>query len=120
MVVRVPHGLMLRALPVARLPVDVVYEDQHVVVLNKPPGMRCFPRGPYHTKTLLNGLLRYYRLPPVEPSVDGKLPRTLFDVARVRGLGGFGWWDWSLGARVVGGSYATSADRLAVLYGIVR
>ena len=42
------------------LPLDVVYQDDHVVVVNKPAGLTVHP-GPGHTHgTLVNALLSHY------------------------------------------------------------
>lgn len=38
---------------------DVVYEDEHVLVINKPPGLVVHPAPGNWSGTLLNGLLAY-------------------------------------------------------------
>ena len=41
------------------LPLDIIFEDEHMLVVNKPPGMVVHP-APGHTKgTLVNALLHY-------------------------------------------------------------
>ncbi|HAX73545.1 MAG TPA: RluA family pseudouridine synthase [Firmicutes bacterium] len=41
-------------------PLDIVFEDEYLLVINKPPGMPCIPsiRHPY--ETLANALIHYY------------------------------------------------------------
>ena len=41
------------------LPLDVVFEDAHVMVINKPPGLVVHPAAGNWSGTLLNGLLHY-------------------------------------------------------------
>ncbi|WP_010649975.1 RluA family pseudouridine synthase [Oceanobacillus massiliensis] len=40
---------------------DIVYEDEAVIVINKPPGMATMPSPQHFTGTLANGLIAYYR-----------------------------------------------------------
>jgi 23S rRNA pseudouridine1911/1915/1917 synthase len=44
------------AIPQA-IPLDVVYEDDHLIVINKPAGLVVHPAAGNHDGTLLNGLL---------------------------------------------------------------
>lgn len=46
------------------IPINVVYEDDDIVVINKPSGLVVHPAAGNHTGTLLNGLL--YRYPGIE------------------------------------------------------
>jgi 23S rRNA pseudouridine1911/1915/1917 synthase len=39
------------------IPIDIVYEDKDVVVVNKPSGMVVHPSAGHHSGTLVNGLL---------------------------------------------------------------
>jgi 23S rRNA pseudouridine1911/1915/1917 synthase len=39
------------------IPIDVVYEDQYLLIINKPPGMVVHPAYSNWTKTLVNALL---------------------------------------------------------------
>lgn len=41
------------------LPLDILFEDQHVIVLNKPAGLVVHPAAGHHTGTLVNGLLAH-------------------------------------------------------------
>lgn len=43
------------------MPLDILYEDEHVIVLNKPAGLVVHPAAGNYQGTLLNGLL--YRYP---------------------------------------------------------
>jgi len=42
------------------IPLDVVYEDQSIIVINKPPGLVVHPAAGNWSGTLLNGLLFHY------------------------------------------------------------
>jgi 23S rRNA pseudouridine1911/1915/1917 synthase len=41
------------------LPLDIVYEDEHVIVINKPPGLVVHPAAGNRAGTLLNALLHH-------------------------------------------------------------
>ncbi len=41
------------------IPLDVIYEDQHMLAINKPTGIICHPSGPTQGGTLANGLAFY-------------------------------------------------------------
>lgn len=43
------------------IPIDVVYEDEYVVVVNKPAGLVIHPSGGKKMNTLANALTAYYR-----------------------------------------------------------
>src|SRR5512137_2992452 len=42
------------------IPIHVVFEDDHMVVLNKPPGLVVHPAPGNYTGTLVNALLFHY------------------------------------------------------------
>jgi 23S rRNA pseudouridine1911/1915/1917 synthase len=42
------------------IPLDVVYDDEHLIVINKPAGLVVHPAAGNHDGTLLNGLLYHY------------------------------------------------------------
>ncbi len=42
------------------IPLDIVYEDDSIIVVNKPPGLVVHPAAGNWTGTLLNGLLFHY------------------------------------------------------------
>ena len=39
------------------IPLDIVYEDEHLLVVNKPKGMVVHPAAGHYTGTLVNALL---------------------------------------------------------------
>lgn len=49
-----PEGLQVDA---EDIPLDIVYEDDDVIVVNKPKGMVVHPAAGHYTGTLVNGLL---------------------------------------------------------------
>jgi 23S rRNA pseudouridine1911/1915/1917 synthase len=42
------------------IPLEVIYEDPHIIVLNKPPGLVVHPAPGNYTGTLVNALLYHY------------------------------------------------------------
>ncbi|MFW6108004.1 MAG: RluA family pseudouridine synthase [bacterium] len=54
------------------IPLDIIHEDQHILVVNKPPDMIVHPARYYHRGTLVNALLHYCKSLP--PSDDGVRP----------------------------------------------
>ena len=50
------NGKLLKLKPQA-IPIDIVYEDNNMYVINKPSGMLTHPSYPYITDTLVNALL---------------------------------------------------------------
>jgi 23S rRNA pseudouridine1911/1915/1917 synthase len=57
-----------------KLPLDIVYEDEALMVLNKPPGMVVHPGSGNYTRTLLNGVAWY--LQQKQPDLtEAVLPR---------------------------------------------
>src|SRR3990172_6503250 len=42
------------------IPLYVIYEDPHIIVLNKPPGLVVHPAPGNYTGTLVNALLYHY------------------------------------------------------------
>lgn len=54
----IPEASSLIATPMA---LDIRYEDDTMIILNKPPGILVHPTGGDHTNTLGNGLLAYYQ-----------------------------------------------------------
>jgi len=54
------------------IPLDVIYEDPHMLVLNKPPGIVVHPAPGNYTGTLVNALLYHYgSLPSLESGKQG-------------------------------------------------
>ncbi|PIA25561.1 hypothetical protein AQUCO_11100019v1 [Aquilegia coerulea] len=54
----------LRAVP-EDIPIDIVYEDEHVLVVNKPAHMVVHPAPGNANGTLVNGLLNHCNLPTI-------------------------------------------------------
>lgn len=52
------------------IPLDIVYEDQHLIVINKPPGLVVHPGHGNYTGTLVNALAWYYKDLPLFKSED--------------------------------------------------
>ncbi|MEE0202763.1 MAG: RluA family pseudouridine synthase [Muricomes sp.] len=48
-------------IPPVRLPLDIIYEDKDIIVINKPAGMPVHPSINNYTNTLANGLAWYYQ-----------------------------------------------------------
>lgn len=48
-------------IPPIRLPLDIVYEDADILVVNKPAGMPTHPSMNHHDDTLANGVAYYYK-----------------------------------------------------------
>ncbi len=54
------------------IPLNVIYEDGHIIVLNKPPGLVVHPAPGNYTGTLVNALLHHYGgLPSSGPGLRG-------------------------------------------------
>ena len=55
------------------IPLDIIYEDSHIIVLNKPAGLVVHPAPGNFTGTLVNALLYHYgSLPSLGSSTEGK------------------------------------------------
>nr|XP_027190400.1 RNA pseudouridine synthase 2, chloroplastic isoform X2 [Cicer arietinum] len=65
----------LRAVP-ENIPLDIVYEDEHLLVINKPAHMVVHPAPGNTSGTLVNGILHHCNLPNVEFSKDEALSDT--------------------------------------------
>lgn len=56
------------------IPLDFVFEDDHIIVINKPPGLVVHPGSGNYTGTLINGIAYHLRLQ--NPDLDeSALPR---------------------------------------------
>ncbi len=53
-----PEPELPQALPES-IPLDIIYEDSHLLVINKPPGMVVHPAAGNYSGTLVNALLGY-------------------------------------------------------------
>ncbi len=56
--IEIPAPIPLEALP-ENIPLDIVYEDNDVIVVNKPKGMVVHPAAGNYTGTLVNALLHH-------------------------------------------------------------
>ena len=76
-VVTLPEGAVRRAPPEAEeLDLDVLHEDEHVLAINKPPGLVVHPTYKHTSKTLLNAVLwRLRSRPGVRPGVLTRLDK---------------------------------------------
>ncbi|NCD68541.1 RluA family pseudouridine synthase [Mucilaginibacter agri] len=54
------------------IPLDIVYEDDDVLVINKPAGMVVHPGYNNYTGTLVNGLVYHFQQLPQLPGNDGR------------------------------------------------
>lgn len=54
------------------IPLDIVYEDHDVLVVNKPAGMVVHPGYNNYTGTLVNGLVFHFQQLPQLPGNDGR------------------------------------------------
>lgn len=60
-VIEIPEPETLEAIP-QDIPLDILYEDDYVIVVNKPQGMVVHPAPGNHDGTLVNGLLYHCSL----------------------------------------------------------
>ena len=51
----------VETIPPEPIPIDVIYEDADILVLNKPPGIVVHPTKGYPSGTLANGVIHYWR-----------------------------------------------------------
>ncbi|MFO1022773.1 MAG: RluA family pseudouridine synthase [Planctomycetales bacterium] len=58
-----------KMLPPQCLPVEILYEDPWMVVVNKPPGQVVHPCGNYHRETLLNAMQYHFDQQTIVPGV---------------------------------------------------
>ncbi len=57
-IINVPEAEMLNVLA-EDIPLDIVYEDEHIIVINKPKGMVVHPAVGNYTGTLVNALMKH-------------------------------------------------------------
>ncbi len=67
-VINMPPPQSIEALP-EDIPIDIVYEDDSVIVVNKPQGMVVHPAAGNMTGTLVNGLLFHCSLSSINGAV---------------------------------------------------
>ncbi|KAL4447413.1 hypothetical protein ABPG75_004632 [Micractinium tetrahymenae] len=81
----------LEAAPEA-LPLDIVYEDEHLMVINKAADMVMHPSPGHYSGTLVNALLHHCQLPAMQLRADSAAPLSLEGAAAAAagGAGGRG------------------------------
>lgn len=57
--VRLPTEPLEPALPPCPMPLDILFEDDHILVINKAPGLVVHPGAGHRDGTLVHGLLAY-------------------------------------------------------------
>jgi 23S rRNA pseudouridine1911/1915/1917 synthase len=57
-IVSIPEAEVLNVLA-EEIPLDIVYEDEHIIVINKPKGMVVHPAAGNYTGTLVNALMKH-------------------------------------------------------------
>lgn len=62
-----PHPPRVIELKPENIPLDIVYEDDDVVIINKQPGLVVHPGYGNYTGTLVNGLLYHFENMPSQP-----------------------------------------------------
>lgn len=60
---RIPRLIAPKLIP-SEIPLDVLYEDEHMLAVNKPAGLVVHPAGVHQTDTLVNAVLHYLRILP--------------------------------------------------------
>jgi 23S rRNA pseudouridine1911/1915/1917 synthase len=73
--ISLPAAPPRRAMAVEDVPLDVLYEDEHLIAINKPPGVVVHPAYRHPAGTLMNALLGRAREWPAgqRPSIVGRL-----------------------------------------------
>src|SRR5690625_2011419 len=56
------------------VPIDVLFEDDHLLVLDKPPGLLTHPSGPFRSGTLANGVA-HHLITQGKPNLAGPVTR---------------------------------------------
>ncbi len=69
-----PERKVHKTLP-EQIPLDIVFEDPHIIVLNKPPGLVVHPAPGNYTGTLVNALLYHYGSLPSSGSGENATDR---------------------------------------------
>lgn len=55
------------------IPLDITYEDDDLLIVNKPAGMVVHPANGHFTGTLLNALVHYLHLSPDKAEIDERM-----------------------------------------------
>ena len=59
--IRISETRSSKNIPPVRLPLNIVYEDEDIIVINKPAGMPIHPSMDNYTNSMANGLAWYYK-----------------------------------------------------------
>ncbi|MBO6047040.1 MAG: RluA family pseudouridine synthase [Erysipelotrichaceae bacterium] len=51
------------------MPLEIVYEDAYLMVVNKPAGLACIPNRRYYTSSLANGIMAYYEANHIDAAI---------------------------------------------------
>lgn len=70
--VMLPEPKMEHDLLPENIPLDIVYEDNDVVLINKPPGLVVHPGVGNYTGTMVNALIYHFQQLPVSPGEKNK------------------------------------------------
>lgn len=60
LIVRLPNERLNSTLKGQYVPLDILYEDEHIMVINKEAGIPVIPSFKHPTHTIANGLIYYY------------------------------------------------------------
>lgn len=55
-----------------KIPLDILYEDDDLIVINKPAGMVVHPAAGHREGTLVNAILAHVQTPPPTPPLQGE------------------------------------------------
>lgn len=61
LIVNIPEESSDSCIPPTNLPIDIIYEDEDILVVNKSASMPIHPSQRHHEDTLANALMHYYR-----------------------------------------------------------
>lgn len=60
LIIHLPEDTASEHIPAISLPLDIVYEDEDILVVNKPAGMPIHPSMNHYENTLANAVMWYY------------------------------------------------------------
>lgn len=67
-----PDEAVFHVVPDATIALDILYEDDHMIILNKPVGLSVHPGAGRHDGTLVNALMAYTKGHLSDGSEDGR------------------------------------------------
>ncbi|GAA0325374.1 RluA family pseudouridine synthase [Bacillus carboniphilus] len=68
-IIRFPVEIPSEKMSKHPVPLDIVYEDESVLVINKPPGVMTIPSGDRMSLSIANGLLHYYQEQGIQSAI---------------------------------------------------